>query len=209
MSALPDCHLAGDDVFVSADDEFVDFNPALHFERWLDDVQTTLGLMASRLPDPAIDTENEIFLDSQIRSHCEVNFEGVLHFDGYSIGDVRSPGGTLVLTKRGRIEADIEVATAIIDGVVTGNITANERVVLESDARVRGQIFTPALSIRLGAVLDGDCVFVTPNSAAIELPQFATEPIVLSLEEPRVSPHFSSPIIQETDEELEEFLLTA
>ncbi|MFN2493290.1 MAG: polymer-forming cytoskeletal protein, partial [Pyrinomonadaceae bacterium] len=93
-------------------------------------------------------------------SNCEVTFEGVLHFDGYSIGNIRSPEGTLVLTKRGRIEADIEVGTAVINGSVTGNITAVERVVLDSDARVTGEIHTPLLSVKLGAVFDGDCLFV-------------------------------------------------
>lgn len=45
------------------------------------------------------------------------------------------------------------MGTAVIDGAVTGNITASERVVLESGARVKGQIFTRALSMRLGAIL--------------------------------------------------------
>ncbi len=86
----------------------------------------------------------------------------MLHFDGYSIGNITSPDGTLVLTKRGRIEADINVGVAVIGGWVTGNITASDHVVLESEARVTGQIRTPALSVRLGAVFDGDCIFTTP-----------------------------------------------
>ncbi len=77
-----------------------------------------------------------------------MSFAGGLHFDGYSLGNVPSPSGTLVLTKRGRIEADIEVGTAIIDDSVTGNISASERMVLERDARVRGQIFTRVRCVR-------------------------------------------------------------
>ena len=65
-----------------------------------------------------------------------------------------------MLTQRGRIEADIEVAVAVINGSVTGNISASERVVLDSNARVTGLIRTRALSIRLGAIFDGDCIFI-------------------------------------------------
>jgi cytoskeletal protein CcmA (bactofilin family) len=68
-----------------------------------------------------------------------------------------------VLTSRGRIEADVDVKVAIINGWVTGNITATDRVVLESEARVTGQILTRALSVKLGAVFDGECSFTVPE----------------------------------------------
>ncbi len=75
----------------------------------------------------------------------------------------------LVLTKRGRIEADIDVGVAVINGSVTGNIKANGRVVLDSDARVTGQINTRLLSVRLGAVFDGDCSFVSTAESLVEV----------------------------------------
>jgi cytoskeletal protein CcmA (bactofilin family) len=141
------------------------FDPSLHFDRWLQDLQGQKPLAAG----PAEIHEEGIYIGSFPGSNCEVSFEGVLHFDGYSIGNISSPEGTLVLTKRGRIEADINVGIAIINGSVTGNITATERVVLESEARVSGQITTPALSVRLGAVFDGDCSFtVVPNRVSVE-----------------------------------------
>jgi cytoskeletal protein CcmA (bactofilin family) len=135
------------------------FDPSLHFDGWLQ------GLRSGQKPPVATtntceEENSEIYIGSFPGSNCEVSFAGVLHFDGYSIGNISSPEGTLVLTKRGRIEADINVGVAVIFGSVTGNITATERVVLESEARVSGQIRTRALSVRLGAVFDGDCVFV-------------------------------------------------
>jgi cytoskeletal protein CcmA (bactofilin family) len=99
----------------------------------------------------------------------------VLHFDGYSIGNITSPDGTLVLSRRGRIEADINVGVAVISGSVTGNITASERVVLEGDARVTGQIQTPALSVRLGAIFDGDCVLTTTKKRSAHEGQFGSK----------------------------------
>jgi cytoskeletal protein CcmA (bactofilin family) len=98
------------------------------------------------------------------------------------------------------------VGTAIIDGAVTGNITASERVVLESDAPVKGQIYTQALSMRLGAILDGDCLLVSAERYAA-LPHYG--PIELQGEDPAPAAELSLVLADEADEELEEFLLSA
>ncbi len=136
------------------------FDPGLHFDRWLQDIQSGQKPPAPEISEAAETEDSRFYIGSFPGSNCEINFEGVLHFDGYSIGNLTSPQGTLVLTRRGRIEADIEVAVAIINGSVTGNIRASERVVLDSNARVTGLIRTRALSVRLGAIFDGDCLFV-------------------------------------------------
>jgi cytoskeletal protein CcmA (bactofilin family) len=143
------------------------FDPSRHFDGWLQDLQSGQKLSPATA-EPPEEENSEIYIGSFPGSNCEVSFEGVLHFDGYSIGNISSPEGTLVLTKRGRIEADIDVGVAIIFGSVTGNITATERVVLESEAQVSGQIRTRALSVRLGAIFDGDCVFIgLPENARL------------------------------------------
>lgn len=141
------------------------FDTRGYFERWLADLNPSQQAIASETADIQAEDASEIFIGSFPGSNCEVCFEGVLHFDGYSIGNITSPDGTLVLTKRGRIEADINVGVAVIGGWVTGDITASDRVVLESEARVTGQIRTPTLSIRLGAVFDGDCLLTAPGQA--------------------------------------------
>ena len=141
------------------------FDTQVYFKRWLADLNPTQRPLASETAEIQAPENSEIFIGSFPGSNCEVSFEGVLHFDGYSIGNINSPYGTLVLTKRGRIEADINVGVAVIGGWVTGDITASEHVVLESEARVTGQIRTPALSVRLGAVFDGDCVLTAPTGS--------------------------------------------
>jgi cytoskeletal protein CcmA (bactofilin family) len=141
-----------------------EFDPAAIFDRWLADVQAN----EQQRSNGATHNE-EIFFESARGSKCEVNFEGVLHFDGYTLGNIRSPDGTLVLAKEGRVDADIDVGRAVISGAVTGNIIAPGGVVLDSDARVTGQIHTRMLSVRVGAMFEGDCLFV----AAPESPDLA------------------------------------
>ena len=141
------------------------FDTSVFFDRWLQDTQADRHSRANETADATEGDSSEIYIGSFPGSNCEIVFEGVLHFDGYSIGNMTSPDGTLVLTKRGRIEADVNVRVAIINGWVTGDITASERVVLESEARVTGQIRTRALSVKLGAVFDGECLFCTTKQS--------------------------------------------
>ena len=136
------------------------FDTGFYFERWLKDLNGGWRALPADISDGA--ENSEFYIGSFPGSNCEVVFDGVLNFDGYSYGPISSPEGTLVLTQRGRIEADINVRVAIINGWVTGNIIASERVVLESEAKVMGQIYTPALTTRIGAVFEGE-VLTTPG----------------------------------------------
>jgi len=90
----------------------------------------------------------------------EVFFEDVLKVDGFIKGHVRSAYGTLLMTENGRIEADVDVRVAIIDGHLEGTLRATEHVVLNSTARVAGDIHTPSLSIKDGAVFEGNSYFL-------------------------------------------------
>jgi cytoskeletal protein CcmA (bactofilin family) len=201
MSALLERDLLGDDVTDLSDV----FDPAAYFDRWLADIAAAANQPAAELPYPNDESDQDIYVESRIGSNCELIFEGVLHFDGYSLGNVMSPGGTLVLTKRGRIEADIDVGTAIIDGAVTGDIKASERVILERDARVKGQIFTRTLSMHLGAILDGDCLLSSAESDVHLLHSSRT----VQVEDLGLAADMSLLPADEPQEELEEFLLSA
>ena len=67
--------------------------------------------------------------------------------------------GTLVVTEEGKLRADVEVTVAVIDGIFRGKITASQHVVLENHALVIGDINTPTLTIRGGAIIEGRCYF--------------------------------------------------
>jgi cytoskeletal protein CcmA (bactofilin family) len=118
------------------------FDTKTIFEKWL----TLLGRTSSKAA-----------------SDCEVTFEGVLKVDGLWRNNIRSAYGTLVMTDQGRVEADIDVRIALIDGYFDGNLRASEQVVLERNARVSGNIHTPVLAIRDGAVFDGNSFVLGSN----------------------------------------------
>lgn len=145
------------------------FDPGQYFDQWWEQMQVS---RLEHVDEPAPEEDSRMSIESLPGSNCEVEFEGVLHFDGHSMGNIKSPGGALIVTKRGRVDADIDVGVAVISGVVEGNITASERVFLDSDALVRGQIYTRRLSVKPGAIFEGDCVFIDGDerSAPLESP---------------------------------------
>jgi cytoskeletal protein CcmA (bactofilin family) len=87
----------------------------------------------------------------------ETTFQAMLRVDGHLTGRVSSEDGTLIMGSTGRIDANIQVAAATINGTVNGDIVATERLELGRTAHVVGNIQTPRLLMDDGAILEGNC----------------------------------------------------
>ncbi len=87
----------------------------------------------------------------------ETQFQAMLRVDGHLIGTVSSETGTLIIGTNGKVEANILVAAAIINGSVHGDIIATEKLQLGRTARVLGNIQSPRLVVEEGAILEGSC----------------------------------------------------
>lgn len=105
-------------------------------------------------------------LETPATMEPDVVFDGVLRVDGLVKGSVRSAHGTLVMTEQGHIRADVDVRVAYIDGLLEGSLRATEEVVLNRNARVAGDIYTPSLSIKDGAVFEGKSFVLERNYSA-------------------------------------------
>ena len=129
------------------------FAPAVHFGEWLQAVE-------SFRKRPQEEPLRGAYLENE-----RLKFEDVLSFyDDFE--DKISCQGTLVVSEHARLEADVEVTVAMIDGVFKGNITATEGVVLENHAMVIGDIHTPEITIRGGAIIEGKVRFdVRPQTS--------------------------------------------
>ena len=139
------------------------FDTRAPFEQWLqllDAIPVTPEIDFSSETEPR--DAGALHLGSFARTEYDVTFEGVLCVDGrLSLkGNIRSSDGTLIMTELGRVEADVDVRIALIDGYLEGNIWATEHVMLDSNARVAGNIHTPSLSIKDGAVFEGHSVLL-------------------------------------------------
>lgn len=90
----------------------------------------------------------------------DTNFQSMLRIDGHLTGTVASEDGTLIIGSTGKVDANIKVAAAVVNGTVNGDIVASQRLELGRTARVTGNIQTPRLVIDDGAVLEGSCSMI-------------------------------------------------
>ena len=76
-------------------------------------------------------------------------------------GSVKLPGHTLTIAQHADIKAAITAHAVVIQGAVTGNVTARERVEIQTTGSVAGDVTAPRL-----AMADGGCL-----SGKVQMPQ--------------------------------------
>jgi cytoskeletal protein CcmA (bactofilin family) len=88
-------------------------------------------------------------------------FTGGLRVDGRVKGSVLAADdqpSTLVLSERARVEGEIRVSHAVVNGTVVGPLYGMEYVELQSKSNVTGDVHYRTLEIQLGAVVQGRLV---------------------------------------------------
>jgi cytoskeletal protein CcmA (bactofilin family) len=91
----------------------------------------------------------------------DVAFSGGLHLDGKIRGKVTGDtdsGSTLTVSEQGTVEGDVRVENLILNGSVVGDVYANGRVELASNARVTGTVYYRLLEMAMGAEVNGQLV---------------------------------------------------
>lgn len=96
----------------------------------------------------------------------EATFKAMLRVDGHLSGKISSGGGTLIVGTNGKVDANIEVAVAVIHGIINGDIIATQRLELGRAAKVNGNIQTPSLVIEQGGIFEGSCKMIKMTEAA-------------------------------------------
>lgn len=92
----------------------------------------------------------------------DITFTGGLRVDGQVRGTVRAAegqSGTLVLSEHARIQGEIHVAHAVINGAVEGPVHATEYVELQPKANVTGDVCYRTIEVHLGAIVQGRLVY--------------------------------------------------
>jgi len=104
------------------------------------------------------ETTSLIAAGTEIRG--DVQFIGRLHVDGRVEGSIRAEDKAAVLTlsNHAQIVGEIQAPHIVINGSVTGDVIAGERLELASNARVEGNVFYKVLEMSAGARIDGKMV---------------------------------------------------
>jgi len=87
----------------------------------------------------------------------EITFKDMLRINGHITGKITSPKGTLIVDASALIDGDIDVGVVVISGSVNGDVVGHERVELGPASIINGKISTRTLTMKPGAVFQGDC----------------------------------------------------
>jgi len=102
----------------------------------------------------------------------DINFKGGLHLDGEIVGNVATAdaaeGTVLVISDRGRVEGDVHVAYAVINGEVKGNVYASEKLELSAHARISGNVEYNLLEMASGAEINGTMLHSVKTKKLLE-----------------------------------------
>lgn len=96
----------------------------------------------------------------------EANFKAMMRVDGHLSGRINSSSGTLIVGANGKVDANIEVAVAVIHGTINGDIIATQRLELGRAAKLNGNIQTASLMIEPGALFEGTCKMIKMTGAS-------------------------------------------
>ncbi len=100
--------------------------------------------------------EVNAFLGKGTSFEGKMTFEGMFRLDGKFDGEIFA-GDSLIIGETGEVNAQINVNSLIVNGKLTGSITANNRVEIYPPGKVLGDIKTPVLVISEGAIFEGNC----------------------------------------------------
>ena len=111
--------------------------------------------MALRTDDISINTI--IGKGSAISGNMKVN--GFIRIDGDIDGSLETDGNVIV-GENARIRGDLTAKSAIIGGIIKGNIKANESIKILADAAVIGDVISRKVQVDGSAIIHGHCISI-------------------------------------------------
>lgn len=100
----------------------------------------------------------------------DVHFSGGLHVDGVVKGNIiaeNESSSVVIISERGRVEGEVRVPNVLIDGHVTGDVYASERLDLAMNARVNGDVYYHTIEMAGGAEINGKLVRTDQTSQRV------------------------------------------
>ena len=100
----------------------------------------------------------------------DLTFEGGCHIDGKVIGNVTADpksNSALSISDNGSVEGVVNVPFVTLNGIVKGDVSAQERVELGPTARVVGDVYYNLIEMAIGAEINGKLVHQPAGPVAL------------------------------------------
>jgi cytoskeletal protein CcmA (bactofilin family) len=99
----------------------------------------------------------------QLTVEGEITGEENLHVDGCVKGLIRL-AGDLFVGASGTVEAEVDARNVVIQGSVSGKITARNQLEIKPSGRLIGECSAASIEIREGAVFEGSARMLTAGA---------------------------------------------
>ncbi len=100
------------------------------------------------------DSEEITIISNGVKVEGKVSSNGSIRLDGIIKGDI-SCQGNVSIGEYGEVYGKVDGQSITIGGRVEGIINAKEKLMLESKANLKGDVFTKILVVEAGARFDG------------------------------------------------------
>ena len=101
--------------------------------------------------------EINAFLGAGTVYQGRLSFQGAVRIDGSFSGEVLSEG-SLIVGKDAEIEGMLNVGDLLLSGRFTGEVQAKRRVTIYKTGILQGVVYTPAMVMEEGGLLDGQVI---------------------------------------------------
>lgn len=110
---------------------------------------------AERVPPSSTGIESAM-LGRGTRVSGKITFEGKARIDGQVEGEIVA-ADALEIGETALVNAQINGTTIIVQGKVTGDLTASKKLEIRAPGRLYGNVTTPSLIIEEGVLFEGHC----------------------------------------------------
>ncbi len=118
-------------------------------------------------------TRIDSLIGQQTEIKGDIHFTGGLHIDGKIEGNItatEASGSVLTLSDQGSIKGDVRVPNVILNGLVRGNVYAEEHIELALNARVIGNVYYNLIEMAMGAEVNGSLIHAADMTNQPALP---------------------------------------
>ena len=111
--------------------------------------------MLNNTPFGGSSSEETTLIRNGVKIEGKITSSGSIRVDGEIKGDIFS-NSNVTIGETGKVNGQISAEAITIGGTVTGAVKAKGKLLLDSKANLKGDIYTKNLAIEAGAKFDGN-----------------------------------------------------